>query len=647
MSDDTPPTFLDLSVEKKRRVDEVCVAFELAGAAAQIEDYLPRVEPELRNVLLTELVALELERRRTAGEHPAIDAFFTRFADCKAAVRAAFGGTAPAIGGMLGKYRITGVLGRGGMGVVYKAIDSVVGRTVAMKVLPERLSNDPFSHDRLIQEARLAGQLLHPNVVALFEVGEAEGVTFLVLELVTGGSAAERIKKDGALDWRLATRIVLDACRGLIAIHDAGFLHLDIKPGNILLPGSPENPNASTSSTIQAKLTDFSLSVFDSRTATGATSAGTPAYMSPEQRDSGELTQKTDIFGLGAAYFALLTGKAPFPGATVTEVMAEQFRTPTPDPRAINPSIPEAVARVVRKAMATDPAARHASASALLAELEALSRPRRRFVREMLAATVGAILMLGLAAGISYLISSPDSHAVHTISPPPRIDAWEPLLDRHDIKGWHPLVPEGGTPIGAGPRSEFELVELDGNPVLRSNGTGLGGVESDREYENYHLRFEYRWGSAEGDHFASIRYHCGGTLGSKGTHGMELHLQRAGSYLRLNDLLRIDRGEIRDGQVVSIGPAGQRIATLMNTESPVARWNKAALVCVNDWAVHVINGKAVLPLARSRRAEPPDQPLTRGRIRFQSVKGEIYFRKIEIRRVTELPPEFCVPLDGQ
>ncbi|MBN9119807.1 MAG: protein kinase [Planctomycetes bacterium] len=644
MSPDASSTFLTLPVGAKRRVDAACLAFERAGRGARIEDYLSHVDPEHRSALLTELLALELEWRRDAGESPAPSEYLARFPDRPGAVQAAFGQVAPAVGDVLGKYRLTGVLGRGGMGVVYEAADPVIDRKVAIKVLPDTLSSDPLARDRLLREARLAGQLLHPNVVAVFEVGEANGVTFLVLERVSGGSAADRIKRDGALDWRLATRIVTDACRGLVAIHEAGFLHLDVKPGNVLLPQAAEGAGGSTTGGVLAKLADFSLSAADAGTAGAAVTAGTPAYMSPEQRDGGELTRRTDVFGVGAAYFALLTGKAPYPGATVTEVVAEQLRRPVPDPREVNPAVPEPVARVVRRAMAPLPKDRYPSAAALLADLERLVAPRRaRGWREALAALAGAVATLTVAVAVWASLWSPRGEGDPVPRPAPslgHVDAWEPLLDAHDLGLWKPVVPDGGTPISVGPQSEFSLVTLEGGPALRASGTGLGSVESDREFENFHLRFEYRWGAASGDHLASIRYHCTGAVGSKGTHGMQLHLQRAGSYLRLNDLLRVDVGEIRGAGVTSVRPGGQRIDPQTNKEAPVGRWNKAALVCVGDWSVHAINGVPVLALARSRRADPPDEPLTRGRIRFQSVKGEIFFRKIEIRRATELPAEY-------
>ncbi|MDY3551528.1 protein kinase [Gemmata sp. JC717] len=641
MPDTAPSTFLGLPTSAKRRVDAVCVAFERDGPGARIEDYLNQVEPAARDALLTELVALELEQRRAAGERPQAAEYVERFTSRAAAVRAAFGPATPAVGDVLGKYRLTGVLGRGGMGVVFEAADPVIDRKVAVKVLPDARAADPHARERLLSEARLAGQLLHPNVVAVFEAGEANGVAFLVLERVSGGSCADRIKRDGALDWRFATRVLVDACRGLVAIHGAGFLHLDVKPGNILLPERAGTPDGSTGSGVLAKLADFSLSASDGTVTVPGSTAGTPAYMAPEQRDGAPLTQRTDVFGLGAAYFALLTGSAPYAGATVTEVVAEQLREPAPDPRVLNPAVPGRIARIVRRAMATRPDDRYPSAAALLADLETvLAPPRPRLWPAALA--LGALLAAGAWAAWELLPAPGRARQPGAFA---TVDTWEPLLDEHDLGQWTPVVPDGVTPIGVGPQSMFGLVTLDGRPAVRATGTGLGSVESGREFENFHLRFEYRWAEAAGEHYASVRYHCTGELGSRGTHGMQLHLQRAGEYRRLNDLLRIDVGVIRGGRVEPVRPGGRRIDPELLAEVPVGRWNRAAIVCVDDWAVHVINDTPVLSLARSRRADPPDEPLRRGRIRFQSIKGEIFFRNIEVRRVTELPPEYQRPAE--
>ncbi len=635
-------SFLDLPLGDKRAVDRVCLEFERAGPAARVEDYIAGVPPHLRGPLLAELVALDADRRKRAGETPSADDYLARLPDLtpelRAAVRTAVG---PAVGDALGRYRLTGVLGRGGMGVVYEAEDPVVGRRVAIKVLPERLLADPRARDRMLHEARAGGQLLHQNVVTLFEVGEADGVLFLVLERVAGGSAADRLAAAGPFPWRDAARVAVDVCRGLAAIHAAGFLHLDVKPSNVLLPGDATG--------VAAKLTDFSLAVAGDAIDAGV-SAGTPAYMSPEQRGGDAVSPRTDVYGLGATLFALLTGKPPFPGADVTTIAAAQVRTPVPDPRALNPGVPEPVAAVVRRAMAPDPADRHPSADAVLLDLQRVlgGRPRRGWAAVGVAAGLAAVtaMAVGLGPGRTGDDAASLSVADEAGRPLPRIDTWEQMFDGHTLAGWHPVPFEGRADVGPG----FEAVEVDGGPVLRAAGAGLTAIETDREYENFHMRFEYRWGAAAGLHQASIRYHCTGPVGAKGTHGMELHMRQAGSYIRRNDLLKLDLGEVRGGEVVPVGPAGQTIAPHGGKEAPLGRWNRAALVCVGDWSVHVVNGTPVLALARSRKpGDDGEAPLTRGRIRLQSGTGEVFFRKVEIRRATEIPPEYRQgpPLGGK
>ncbi|CAN5219288.1 hypothetical protein BH11PLA2_BH11PLA2_02910 [soil metagenome] len=315
-------SYFDLPLADKRRLDSVCVAFEEAGQESKIEDYLSHCDLSLRGTLLTELLAMELEWRRLDAGGTALDDYLVRIPDFPESVREAFGTRMPAIGSTLGKYQLTGILGHGGMGVVFNAMDTVIGRSVAIKVLPPRLMQEADSRQRLLSEARLAGQVQHPNVVTLYELGEFDGTAFLVMELVSGGTAAERIRREGAYDWHTASRIMTEVARGLCAVHNAGFLHLDIKPGNVLLMA-----NASSGSAL-AKLSDFSLSMSDAATPGLTLAAGTPAYVSPEQRSSGPLTPQTDVFGFGTTFFALLTGHAPYAGSDFMTILAEQVRDP-------------------------------------------------------------------------------------------------------------------------------------------------------------------------------------------------------------------------------------------------------------------------------------------------------------------------------
>ncbi len=268
------------------------------------------------------------------------------------------------VGERLGNHLISGVLGRGGMGVVYEAVDTRLARKVAIKMVGEGIGG-PSAAARFFQEARAAARLSHPNVVAVYELGEQNGSCYIVLEYLDGGSMAQALER-GPIPWPQATRIVADACRGLAAAHEAGLIHRDIKPANILCTRDGT-----------AKVTDFGLAKLAEQiqatlTATGRV-LGTPAYMSPEQCQSEPLDHRTDIYSLGASYYALLTGHGPYgESASAPKVMFAHCYKPVPDPREVVPDLPEGCAAVVLRAMAKDPAERYQSAAEMLADLETL-----------------------------------------------------------------------------------------------------------------------------------------------------------------------------------------------------------------------------------------------------------------------------------
>jgi Leucine-rich repeat (LRR) protein len=278
------------------------------------------------------------------------------------------GGAAPVdrrIGSLLGNFQIVGILGEGGMGVVYEAVDRFIERRVALKVLPDGLAKDPKALKRFLAEAKSAGKLNHPNAVAIHQVGEQAGTYFIVMELVRGGSARDFINGRGPFNWPEATRITADVCRALYAAHQVGLVHRDIKPSNIM-----------RASDGTVKLADFGLA--KQADGGGVLSAagvavGTPEYMSPEQCYGRPLDGRTDIYSLGATFFTLLTGRSPYGGRPgVVETMQAHCSDPIPDPRMFNPSVPDAVAEIVFRAMAKKPADRHQTIAEMLAELEAV-----------------------------------------------------------------------------------------------------------------------------------------------------------------------------------------------------------------------------------------------------------------------------------
>jgi urea transport system substrate-binding protein len=267
------------------------------------------------------------------------------------------------IGMRLGNYIIQERIGKGGAGVVFEGEEVGSKRKVAVKVLSESRSSDDRALHRFQREALSAGKLHHPNVVGVIQFGEENGIYFLVMELVRGFSAQTSLDQNGPFEWAEATRIIADAARGLVVAHAAGMIHRDLKPANILYSNDGK-----------AKLTDFGLVKLLDATAEVLTRegkiVGTAYYISPEQCAAKKEDFRSDIYGLGGAYYALLTGKPPYDFKTPLEVLRAHMEHPPPDPRALAPDVPEACAAVITKAMAKDPAARYQSAAEMLAALE-------------------------------------------------------------------------------------------------------------------------------------------------------------------------------------------------------------------------------------------------------------------------------------
>ncbi len=262
-----------------------------------------------------------------------------------------------------GRYRILRVLGRGGMGSVYEAEDSVIGRRVAIKFLPLELLKAPSALKRFVGEAQAAGRLNHPHVVAIYDTMLEGDSPFIVMELLRQGSAASFIAQHGALHWAEATRIVADCASALEAAHQAGLVHRDVKPDNILC-----------SSSGAAKLVDFGLAkevLHDSGTTQPGMQLGTPDFMSPEQVRVGTIDARSDVYSLGATYYALLAGEPPFTLGGATQIMYAHVHEQLPDPRK-KAAMPDGCVDILKRATAKEPADRYPSAAAMRADLEQL-----------------------------------------------------------------------------------------------------------------------------------------------------------------------------------------------------------------------------------------------------------------------------------
>jgi serine/threonine protein kinase len=255
------------------------------------------------------------------------------------------------------------------MGVVFRAHDPLLNRTVAIKVLRPS-TDDAASRSRLGREAQALAKLKHANIVQVFAIAETTtGLPYLVMEFVPGINLAEHIHQHGRLNPTQAARLVANIAAGLQLAHDAGLIHRDVKPANIVLPG--ELANKSESVFDHAKLTDFGLARATESTATASTLlAGTPAYMSPEQvRDPGRIDARADVYSLGATLYECLTGDAPFRGSTAMVLRQVLDDEPAP-PRRMNEAVPRDLQVICLKAMAKEPGRRYSSAADFAADLQ-------------------------------------------------------------------------------------------------------------------------------------------------------------------------------------------------------------------------------------------------------------------------------------
>jgi len=256
------------------------------------------------------------------------------------------------------RYRIIGLLGRGGMGEVYRADDLKLGQPVALKFLPPKLSDDPVRRERFFAEVRITRQLSHPNICRVYDIGEVDGRHFLSMEYIDGEDLASLMKRIGHLSNEKALDIARQLVAGLTVAHERGVLHRDLKPANIMLDGHG-----------RVRITDFGLAIAAEDEAQAAEIAGTPAYMAPEQLAGKGATVRSDIYSLGLILYEIYTGKKAFTAKTLAE-LREQKETQTPRaPSEIREGIDPVVERVIQRCMEKDPNARPASVAQLAQSL--------------------------------------------------------------------------------------------------------------------------------------------------------------------------------------------------------------------------------------------------------------------------------------
>ena len=347
----------------------------------------------------------------------------------------------------IGRYKILGELGRGAMGIVYKAEDPNLDRTVALKtiMLEDDTEGRKEYEKRFFLEAKAAGKLNHPNIVTVYDFGEENSVAYLAMELVEGTDLRLRLKDGGALSPVDAVDIAQQVAEGLGYAHERGIVHRDIKHGNIML-----QPRG------QAKIMDFGLArmrVADHKTSTGMV-LGTPKYMSPEQVAGQPVDQRSDVFSLGIVLYEMLTGVRLFAGADTPQIMHNVVHVEHEPPSRIKPELPSMLDFVVARALKKDPVVRYQDAYELSADLgNCLAELRGK---ASIAATPDGTKTIKIAAG-ERTIQAPAARDIASDSTLPFSRQFDPSLAL-DRVARSPRLGRAPRPVGLLRRLVFDSI---------------------------------------------------------------------------------------------------------------------------------------------------------------------------------------------
>jgi len=264
----------------------------------------------------------------------------------------------------LGRYQVSGILGKGAMGTVYRGIDPAINRPVALKTIRLDFVTDPEEmaelKERLHREAQAAGKLSHPNIVTIYDVGSEGSLQYIAMEFLEGQTLEEMIKKKTRFNYRIIAQMISQVCAALEYAHERGIVHRDIKPANIMVLGD-----------YRIKVMDFGIARVDSNSMTKTGIAmGTPNYISPEQLKGTEIDRRADIFSLGVMMYEMLLGKRPFKGENITSLMYAVLNNDPEKPSSVRPQVPLLFDHIIGKALKKDPAERYQKASEVTADLQ-------------------------------------------------------------------------------------------------------------------------------------------------------------------------------------------------------------------------------------------------------------------------------------
>ncbi|HXO50427.1 MAG TPA: serine/threonine-protein kinase, partial [Mycobacterium sp.] len=285
------------------------------------------------------------------------------------------------VGTTFGKYKITGLLGKGGMGEVYQAYDTAKGRTVALKILSDQFSRDETFRTRFLRESRAAAILQEPHVIPIHDWGEIDGSMYIDMRLVQGQTLYDLIKL-GALEPARAVSIISQIASALDAAHDERLIHRDVKPQNIIVTPADFG-----------YLVDFGIAEAkgDTRLTMTGTHIGSFAYMAPERFLDQGVTAAVDVYALACVLYEALTGRSPFLSDSMEQVIAAHISSPPPRPSVVNPHVPASLDEVIARGMAKDPDDRYGSAGGL-------GRAAQRALKADRRASPDAATMLGAQA---------------------------------------------------------------------------------------------------------------------------------------------------------------------------------------------------------------------------------------------------------